>query len=65
MLYPQPGDLTHLRPCLCPTCRVLLGLINDQGELVICAVRVAWGVVYCLACGEWVEWRRDAESGGN
>jgi len=47
-----PNVSQHLRPCLCPTCRVLLGLINDQGELVICAVRIPEGTrVYCLACG--------------
>ena len=47
-----PSDLQHLRPCLCPTCRTLLGLINDAGELVICAVRIPEGTrVYCLACG--------------
>ena len=58
-----PSGLQHLRPCLCPTCRTLLGLINDQGELVICAVRIPEGTrVYCLACGERVEWgQRDDE----
>lgn len=52
MTYPQPSDSKHLRPCLCPHCRTLLGLINDAGELVICAVRVPAGAqVWCLACG--------------
>ena len=54
-----PSDLQHLTPHFCPVCREVMGLVNDQDELVICAVRVACGVIYCLACGERVEWRRD------
>ena len=68
MPYPQPGDSQHLRPCLCPECRTLLGLINDQGELVICAVRIPEGTrVYCLACGLCIVLKEadNAESGGN
>ena len=65
MVNQPPSDLPSLTPVFCPDCRAMMGLVNDQGELVICAVRVACGVIHCLACGERVEWRqRDAESGG-
>ena len=64
MSHPQPPNSTRFL-LFCPTCRTLLCVVNDNGELVTPAFRVASGVVYCLACGERVEWRRDAESGGN
>ena len=63
MPYPQLNDSTRFL-LFCPNCRTLLCVINDQGELVTPAFRVACGVIHCLACGERVEWRqRDAESG--
>ena len=56
-----PTNSTTLTPHFCPVCREVLGLVNDRGELVICAVRVAWGVVYCLTCGERCEWRNSVK----
>jgi len=65
MTYQPPPSSTTLTPAYCPRCRLLLGLVDEDGALVIMTIRVAWGVIYCLACGERVEWRqRDAESGG-
>ena len=64
MSNPPPNDSTRFL-LFCPNCRTLLCVVNDQGELAAPVFRVAWGVIYCLACGERVEWRqRDAESGG-
>ena len=55
----QPARASpSLTPVLCLECREMLGLVNDRGELVICAIVLEYGGIRCLKCGHPKTWSR-------
>ena len=58
MTNQPPSDLPSLTPVFCQNqeCREMLGLATDDGELVICAIVLAYGRFRCHKCGTPKTW---------